>query len=58
MGPAGFTYNAYFAPFPGSALVGLAFPGGFGSGPVRPWRAPPGALGVPSLFVLFPLFSA
>ena len=36
-------------PLPGSALVGLASPGGFGSGSVRLWRSPPGALGVPSV---------
>ena len=43
-------------PFPGSALVGLASPGGFGSGSFRPWLASPGVSGVPSLFVRFAPF--
>ena len=43
-------------PSPGPALVGLASPGGFGSGSVRPWRSPPpGALGVPSLCFVPPV---
>ena len=43
-------------PFPGPVLVGLASPGGSGSGPGRPWRLPPGALGVPSVLFFSPLF--
>ena len=45
-----------FAVPPGPALVGLASPGGFGSGSVRLWRSPPGALGVPSVVFCSPLF--
>ena len=48
--------GSYFSPSPGPALVGLASPGGFGSGSVRPWRSlPPGALGVPSLCFVPPV---
>ena len=49
--------GSYFSPSPGPALVGLASPGGFGSGSFRPWLASPGVSGVPSLFRPFcPLF--
>ena len=48
-----FTSSSYFAPFPGSALVGLASPGGFGSGSFRPWLASPGVSGGPLSFSSF-----
>ena len=51
-----FTSSSYFAPFPGSALVGLASPGGFGSGSFRPWLASPGVSGVPSFSSVLPPF--
>ena len=44
-------------PFPWSGLVGLASPGGFGSGRSAPGAPPSGALGVPSL-LFCPLVSA
>ena len=43
-------------PPPVRSLSGSPPPGGFGSGPFRPWLASPGVSGVPSLFVRFAPF--
>ena len=44
------------SPPPVRSLSGSPPPGGFGSGPFRPWLASPGVSGVPSLFVRFAPF--
>ena len=49
-----FTYSSHFAPFPWSGLVGLASPGGFGSGRSAPGSPPPAGRGSPPFcFCLF-----